>query len=388
MAAIALPLAVALAAGLAWAFSLALTRVRQDPRALDDRLGGLRKVHVTATPRIGGAAVALAFFAGAAVAMAFAGDATEWFILLPCALPALVWGLIEDLTKRGAVAVRLAITSAAAGLAYILLDARLTKIDVPGIDYLLAMDAFSFAFTVFAICGTAHATNVIDGLNGLSGFTTLLGAIGLGIVAWTVNDSFVLAASAVLAGSIAGFLLVNFPSGRLFLGDGGAYLIGLVLGILSVMLVHRNSEVSPWFAPVLLAYPLWETLFSMYRRKRRGHSTGRADALHLHFLVYRRLVRWHPGTHNAVDYARRNSIASVCMWLMPITCFALALSFWDDSTLLMIAGWTFNAIYVAIYFAFVHFRIPFALVLRAPARVPAAATVEDDADMAPLKPMR
>src|SRR4051812_31500452 len=252
MAGLVLFLAAALAGVLAWTGTRALMKMRSDPRALDTTLGGLRKVHVSATPRIGGAAVALGLFSGALLAMTGSGEVTEWFILLVCALPGLVWGLIEDFFKRGDVFVRLALTAVAAGVAYVLLDARLTKIDVPGVDYLLAIDAFSFAFTIFAVCGTAHATNVIDGLNGLSGFTALLASIGLAIVAWAVNDTFVLSVSCVLSACIAGFLLVNFPGGRIFLGDGGAYLIGLMLGLLSVMLVHRNSEVSPWFSPVLM----------------------------------------------------------------------------------------------------------------------------------------
>jgi UDP-GlcNAc:undecaprenyl-phosphate/decaprenyl-phosphate GlcNAc-1-phosphate transferase len=379
LAGIALPFAVALAVALAWACARALANARSDRRALDTTLGGLRKVHVSATPRIGGAAVAIGLGGGAAVAM-MGGEVRAWLILLLCALPGLLWGLFEDVSKRGAVLVRLAITATAAGVAYVLLDARLTAIGVPGFDNLLAIDAFSFAFTVFAIAGMAHATNVIDGLNGLCGFTTLLASIALAFVAWTVNDAFVFAASCVLAGSIAGFLLVNFPSGRIFLGDGGAYLIGLVLAVLSTMLVQRNSEVSPWFPPVLLAYPIWETLFSMYRRKRRGDSTGDADALHLHFLVYRRLVRWSGKTRNPVDYARRNSLASACTWVLPLICFTSALTFWDDSGLLMIAGWTFNGLYVAIYHSFVNFKVPAWLVLRAPSAIPEALVAEKEAD--------
>src|SRR3954469_23046122 len=209
MAGLVLLFAAAVAGVLAWAGSRALMKMCSDPRALDDTLGGLRKVHVSATPRIGGAAVALALFVGAVICMRGGGEVYEWSILLLCALPGLVWGLIEDFTKRGAVPVRLALTAIGAVLAYVLLDARLTKIDVPGMDRLLAIDAFSFAFTVFAVCGTAHAVNVIDGLNGLSGFTALLASIGLAIVAWAVNDTFVFSVSCVLSACIAGFLLVN-----------------------------------------------------------------------------------------------------------------------------------------------------------------------------------
>ena len=92
------------------------------------------------------------------------------------------------------------------------------------------------------------------------------------------HQPFPLPLASIVAASISGFLVVNYPSGRIFLCDGGAYLVGLLLAEISVLLVHRNSEVSPWFPLVLLAYPIWETLFSMYRRKRRGQSTGHAGA--------------------------------------------------------------------------------------------------------------
>jgi UDP-N-acetylmuramyl pentapeptide phosphotransferase/UDP-N-acetylglucosamine-1-phosphate transferase len=273
-------------------------------------------------------------------------------------------------------------TGAAAALGYILLDARLTQIGVPGIDNLLAIDAVSFAFTVFAVTGVAHATNVIDGLNGLSGFTTLLASIGLAIVAWITGDSFIFSAACVLAASITGFLLVNFPGGRIFLGDGGAYLIGLLLAELSVMLVHRNSEVSPWFPVLLLAYPIWETLFSMYRRKVHGHSTGRADALHLHSLVYRRVVRWRGYSAMASDYVTRNSLASLYLWVLPGLCLSLGLMFWNNTSALELAGYAFNAFYIMVYLCLVRFRVPAWLVIRAKKNIRPITQASDAEDAA------
>jgi UDP-N-acetylmuramyl pentapeptide phosphotransferase/UDP-N-acetylglucosamine-1-phosphate transferase len=62
-------------------------------------------------------------------------------------------------------------------------------------------------------------------------------------------------------------LIWNYPRGKIFLGDGGAYLLGFWLAELSVLLVVRHPEVSPWFPMLLLVYPIFETLFSMYRSK-------------------------------------------------------------------------------------------------------------------------
>jgi hypothetical protein len=147
-------------------------------------------------------------------------------------------------------------------------------------------------------------------------------------------------------------------SDTFFLGDGGAYLVGLLLAELSVILVHRNSEVSPWFPLVLLAYPIWETLFSMYRRKMRGRSTGEADALHLHSLVYRRLARWKGFAATPHDHVTRNSVASACLWVLPVVCFVVALAFWDESLPLQGAAVIFALSYVALYRRIVRFGMP------------------------------
>jgi hypothetical protein len=132
-----------------------------------------------------------------------------------------------------------------------------------------------------------------------------------------------------------------------------------------VLIVQRNSEVSPWSPLVLLAYPIWETLFSMYRRKARGHSTGRADALHLHSLVYRRVVRWRGFAGKPADYVTRNSLASLCLWPIPLASLLIALAFWDHSAPLQIAAAAFGIIYTLAYRRLVRFRVPVSLVLRA-----------------------
>jgi len=359
MSSVGIAFAALIAAFMAWAGARVLARAAADkPLALDDTFDGLRKVHLEPVPRIGGLAVAAGIVGGALVDWTMDGDPDLWPLLLLCVAPGFVWGLIEDISKRGKVMVRLALTGTAAALGYVLLDARITEIHLLGLDALLTIDLVCFAFTVFAVMGVGHAMNVIDGLNGLSSVNALCASIGLAVVAWMTGDEFVTCAACVLAGSVAGFFLINYPRGRIFLGDGGAYFIGLMLAELSVMLVHRNSEVSPWFPLMLLAYPIWETLFSMYRRRMRGQSTGDADALHLHSLVYRRLARWKGFEATPADHITRNSVASACLWILPALCLVVALAFWDESLPLQAAAVIFALGYVALYRRIVHFGLP------------------------------
>jgi UDP-N-acetylmuramyl pentapeptide phosphotransferase/UDP-N-acetylglucosamine-1-phosphate transferase len=252
-------------------------------------------------------------------------------------------------------------------MGFVLLDARITQVDLPLVDRFLAFHPISFAFTIFAITGVANAVNVIDGLNGLSGINGLLASIGLAAIGWVVDDVFIFQSACLLAGAIAGFFAVNFPSGRIFLGDGGAYLIGLLLALLSVMLVHRNIEVSAWFPLVLLWYPIWETLYSMYRRKVRGRSTGSADALHLHTLVYRRIVRWKGPAATPAEAVVRNSLASLCLWSLPFIGLGVGLAFWNRSILLEAFALLFAIAYIVGYSRIVRFKLPKWLLVRAPA---------------------
>jgi len=89
-----------------------------------------------------------------------------------------------------------------------------------------------------------------------------------------------------------GFFVWNFPKGRIFLGDGGAYFSGFVMAFISIILVNRNEAISPWFPVIIFAYPIVDTLFSMYRRKFISRKSSlMADNLHLHTLIFKRVSR-------------------------------------------------------------------------------------------------
>lgn len=255
--------------------------------------GGPQKMHQHPTPRIGG----LGLIGGLAVCVSFMLFSTEGILqrefglLILCSMPAFLGGIIEDVTRRVGVLERLLLTMLSASLAAWLLNGILTHVHIPGIDALLMMVPFALIFTIVAVGGVANALNIIDGFNGLSASYALIVSVGLAYVANRVGDPLVFTASLALAGCLLGFLIWNWPRGKLFLGDGGAYLVGFLLAEQAVLLTTRNPDVSPWYPVVLLIYPVFETLFSIYRRKIiRGRSPGHPDGLHLHTLIYRRIV--------------------------------------------------------------------------------------------------
>jgi len=160
-------------------------------------------------------------------------------------------------------------------------------------------------------------------------------------------------------------MVLNFPRGLVYLGDGGAYLLGFWIGVLLVLLVGRNPEVSAWFPVLLCAYPVCELLFSIYRRGivRRSHP-GLPDLAHLHHLIYKRLVRWLVGTGLPAHRTQRNSLTAPYLWLLTSVGVAPAVMFWQATSLLQIGSALFAAAYIYAYARIVKFRAPRWWVLR------------------------
>ena len=323
---------------------------------------GPQKFHQTSTPRIGGIPV----FLGLAVATFVVQDGRDSVpnliaVAVLCSLFAFAGGLAEDVTKRVRVRLRLILTFISAALGYFFLDARISELVVPGLDWALGFSLISFAFTLFAVGGFAHAMNIVDGFNGLAGVVALVFLAAIAFVARMVGDEPLMLASIVSAGAILGFLVFNFPRGLLFLGDGGAYMIGFLIAEFALLLVHRNSEVSPWFALTLLSYPVVETMFSIYRKRvLRGRSPGEPDGLHLHMLIFKRLVR-RPGARPGVW---ANSFTSPFLWLLSLVSAVPAVIFWDSTHTLQASTALFVVAYVWIYWRIVRFRAPKVLLLR------------------------
>jgi len=309
---------------------------------------GRHKIHHYVVPRIGGIAIAIGFIAAIAAAAPFA-DLGRKALLLPLAIafPSLAVGLLEDLTKAIRPVYRLSGTFVSAILGYALLDAQLLRLDVALLDPLLLYPAVSLIVTLVMVGGVAHAINIIDGLNGLSGVVCVCALAGLAAVAWYVGDAQLMALALITAGAAAGFFCLNFPHGRLFCGDGGAYFLGFMIAEIAVLLIRRHPEVSAWFPLMLVAYPVWETLFSAYRRSAvRGCSSMLPDRLHLHTIVFRSLTR------GRVASVWHNSKSSVLLWPLPLMSLAVALTFWRHTPQLIVSAFCFVACYVLVYRSF------------------------------------
>ena len=327
-----------------------------------------QRFHLGHVPRLGGVAVlagtVLAWLLGMAQT-AWWGDPGSlrlgawvgWWLLV--LLPAALGGISEDLTQRLTVRYRLTMATLSGVLAIVLVDMTGPHMGLPWLDALLvAAPWLGWCIVLLAVAGLPHAFNIIDGYNGLAGMVALIVCLALAHVALQVGDRALAALLVATAGATGGFLVWNYPRGMLFAGDGGAYVWGVVIALASIALVQRNTDVSPWFPMLLLIYPVWETVFSIFRKLERGGSPGVADALHFHQLIYRRIVRsvFHDDESRRV--LMRNNRTSPYLWGFTLLTVVPAVLFWNNTWVLVGFCLLFVVSYVVAYLAIVRFKVP------------------------------
>ena len=287
-----------------------------------DGFQGVQKFHTAPTPRIAGIAIYLGMWLANGVAPASVAQLLE--PMLFAGIPAFAFGVLEDQTKQVGIRERLLATFASGLLAWWVTGISLDGVDVWAFDDLLAWLPISVFFTAFAICGMANAVNIIDGFNGLASGVVIIALAAMGVCAYAEGDVPLAQVCMVLGAVVAGFALVNFPMGKIFLGDGGAYFVGFCLAWVGILLAMRNPGISPWASMLACAYPVYEVLFSMLRRHCRQRSPGHADRLHMHSLIKLRVVRQR---FAAVSPVWNNSAVSPLVWLMALVPAVLAVVF-------------------------------------------------------------
>jgi len=323
----------------------------------DHDLSGPQKMHVTAVPRVGGLGIVAGICAGAALLMWHPGDLrTGTLMMLACMVPAFGSGIWEDFTKAISPRRRLVALALSGLLGVLLLDAKFTHLGWPLFDETLATHGLMWlgaVGAVFAVTGISNSVNLIDGLNGLASMCATMMAAALAYIAWRVGDDLVCGVALATVGATLGFFVWNYPRGLVFLGDGGAYLLGFIVAELGILLTTRHREVSMLAPLLLVAYPVFETLFTMYRRRFiHKRPMTQPDGSHLHTLIYRRLKR------GAEANTRANSGTSPYLWFFNAVAVIPATIWWSNTPALALSLAVFVLVYLDVYWRIVRFRSP------------------------------
>ena len=310
-----------------------------------DALVGVQRFHEKATPRIGGLAIILALAIGVLVLQ---GESKQLLrILFILGFFVFSFGFTEDITKQVSVAVRLWAGFMPAVIAYFLNGTTLHSIGWAPVDYLLGFPSAAILFTAFAVGGVTQSINIIDGFNGLCSWVTTWSLLAIMAIALQVGDVELAGIIPVVLAAIFGVLLINWPFGKIFLGDGGSYLLGLCVAWCSVLLATRNSSVTPFALFLICIYPITEVLYSMYRRKKHKKSTGQPDRLHLHQLIAMTYV--YSGIAKGHSSVMKNSITGFLVSLLSVASGVVAALFYDQPPVILGAIAVFVLAYLLLY---------------------------------------
>ena len=252
-----------------------------------DDLQAVQATHVTPVPRIGGIAIVSALFLSLAFQFGDTQQGNLSLKLLFSIVPIFFIGLSEDLGLLTSPKVRILAAAASGAIFMWLFGEWLPRADFPGLDFAVKWAPFAMAFSIFLTVGVSHAFNLIDGLNGLASLTAISAALALATIAnitelYAHRDVMIL-----LAIAIFGFLVLNFPFPKIFLGDAGAYSIGHMLAWMSISILWHADDVTPWAILLIFFWPVADTILAIARRLVKGRPIAHPDRLHFHQLTMR-----------------------------------------------------------------------------------------------------
>ena len=264
-------------------------------------------------------------------------------LVIVSAGPVFFAGLLEDMGWRVSSTRRLAAAFVSAALAMLTLGFWVTRADLPGLDQALTFAPLAVLLTLILSAGFCHAINLVDGMNGLAAIVVISASVGLWVVARDAEGASDLALlAAVLAAAMAGFLLLNWPFGVLFLGDAGSYGVGHVLIWICIGLSVNAPEISMPALLLILFWPIADTLHSIFRRLASKSPVFMPDRMHLHQKMRRCIEIM---TLGGVHRRRSNPLATLALMpliVMPVI-FGVALA---DNVL---AAWAMLALFGTLF---------------------------------------
>ena len=270
---------IALFSFIAFVFSLALLPVIMHlckVYSLYDTVNA-RKIHSGNIPRLGGIAIVVSFMVSAALCFRFNMAIAIMRILPVLAAGVLIFlfGILDDIIEMRAL-FKLLVQLASAGVT-VAGGFRFRQV----FSFILPAPV-GIALTFIWIVGIINAYNLIDGLDGLAGTLTLTALLTFGFI---LTQSFPVGAALcfILAASIAGFLVFNWPPAKIFMGDGGSQFLGFMTAVVPLLSSSTLIEYEKFMLMlVLVSFPMLDTIAAIWRRIRDHYSIMSPDRLHLH----------------------------------------------------------------------------------------------------------
>ena len=300
-----------------------------------------QRLHQDEIPRIGGLIIYLFLTITAFISF----DSELLNIILLSAVPIIFIGAKEDLFQNTSPKLRLIFMIVSASLFIYLLPTNLPEIDFPLINQALSFSILKEIFFMFSILVIVNGNNLIDGVNGNLAFTNIIQLISIGLLAFIVGDESLVQLSCLLLLPLIIFTLFNFPFGKIFCGDAGAYFYGFAISASVIYLFGSHRDLLSWNAIILMFYPSFELLFSFIRKKFIDRiSPFNADLKHLHSIIYKYL---HAKKNN------KNNSKTIISLIPFVSAPFITLLFYDSILYISLSLIVLVVIYVFIYLYYV-----------------------------------
>jgi UDP-GlcNAc:undecaprenyl-phosphate GlcNAc-1-phosphate transferase len=312
---------------------------------MDYRIGAIdrpsdRKVHAYPTPTLGGTAIFIAIIGAGIIASnmkefsAIFETTSEPLGIAAAALVIYILGFVDDLHALPAP-VKLAGQVLASGILF-LAGVKMQNVLLPGFGYVNVSDDVSVVVTVAWLVATMNAINLVDGLDGLAAGIVAIAATSFFVYTFFLYKDlapiFVSSApmvSIIIVGACLGFLRHNFYPAKIFMGDSGALLLGLMLGAATIAGIKQTPFEAPSSAEVILAYfplliplmvlaiPILDAMLAVVRRARKRRNLFVADKEHIH--------------HRLMDlgHGHRQAVIVMYVWTALVAGAGLAFTFLD-----------------------------------------------------------
>jgi len=241
-------------------------------------------------PELGGIAIFLSFMVGLAIAVLLS---PESFVKLNGKLMGLVLGSTTVLLVgvyddvRGTSCMQKFLGQTVAALIAIYFGFKISMINNP-FGNPIELGFFSVPLTLLWIVGISNAINLIDGLDGLAAGVASVTGLTLFLIATYMGKFPTMFLTAILVGSILGFLRYNFNPAMIFMGDTGSLFLGFLLALISIQGSYQTSTAVAILIPIIaLGVPIVDTLYAIFRRARRGVNPLKGDREHIHHRLLR-----------------------------------------------------------------------------------------------------
>lgn len=264
-----------------------------------------RKVHKKPMPRLGGLAIYLSFLI---CYMIFGNITSQMLSIVIASFVIILFGFVDDINPLKA---RYKLIGQVVAACIIVFYGDIVLKDAYIFNYYITFGSISPYLTIFFIIACINAINLIDGLDGLaSGISTIYFAT-VAIIAVLMNrlGGLDIIISVIMTGATLGFLVYNFPPAKIFMGDIGSQFLGFIIAIIA-LLGFKNITFNSLVVPiVILAIPIFDTLFAILRRTLKGESIGTPDKEHFHHQLLK--MKFSTRTTVLIIYAINIAFAAI-----------------------------------------------------------------------------